>query len=107
MSSPSGRVHYRPLALRDIEQQVRHYAQGVELGRRFVNAVLDTAGDLDVFPSRGAPAVYAWARRLRLRSIRVAGFPTARIYYRSTTQGIIVSRVLDSRRNLNSEANPK
>lgn len=101
------RVIFRPAALTDIEALFDYLLEraGSEVAKRFFDAAFASADRLADFPSRGTPARFAWARRRRLRSWPVRGFPAVRLLYRSHADRVEVVRVLDIRRSLSRPPN--
>jgi toxin ParE1/3/4 len=84
--------------LRETALFLRNHA-GTAVESRFYDRVADTAGTLAAFPASGRP-VWLSKGLVRVRTRPVGGFENWLIFYRPTSTGIEVLRVLHGARDL-------
>ncbi len=96
------RYEVSPAAVRDLDDQARYLAQvaGIETAIRFQQSAERTFRDLARMPGLGEPRASAHPRLAGLRIRRVDGFPNHLAFYRPTTEGIEVVRILHGARDV-------
>jgi toxin ParE1/3/4 len=100
----TGTVYHRRQARQDLVDNARRYAReaGPGLARRFLDQARDTFGRLAEFPRMGRRYEAESAVLPGLRFFPISGFDAYLVFYRESTTGIEVVRVLHSARDIPS-----
>jgi toxin ParE1/3/4 len=85
-----------PAARRDVDEYVLwlHNEAGPDAASRFAKAAVDTFSNLAEVPGLGPPVPTSAPNLTALRKRKIDGFPKLLIFYRPSTDGIEVIRVL-------------
>jgi toxin ParE1/3/4 len=95
------RLFVSPRADQDIDEQFAYIAQDdLATAVRFLEAASQTFDDLLALPFKGTVRHFTRAELADLRLWFVQGFEKHLIFYRVTSEAVIIVRVLHSSRNL-------
>ena len=99
-----GTIRFSDLAISDILEQAVWYANqsGPKLAKRWENRVTTTLFRISAAPRAGSLCRFKSEQLQGTRRVPVAGFPKHLIFYQLETKGVLVLRIVNGARDLES-----
>ena len=98
----NARVHIEPLAKLDLRKQFDYFVEraSIDIANRFVDAAHETFGELAKSPGLGGKFPARSPKLAGLRVWRVSGFENHLVFYRESSDGVEIVRVLHGARDV-------